>query len=297
MANLFNEAAKAIAGWWIAPDSPLTGVLMAAIEMVLLLVTVYIILFVGKRIIRGVARRRMRKDPDAGKIAKIKTVQSVATSVFKYTIYFLGAATALDILGLGVTASSLLATAGIGGLAVGFGAQSLIKDVISGAFLLFERQYVVGDTVEMASVEGVVEEITLRVTHVRGFRGELIIIPNGQINQVVNHSRGESLAVVNVEIPFEQDLEAAYASIRRAGEAARARSEDMLEAPNISGVTGVQNSIATVRVTCRTKPSAQWRVEWLLQSCIMDQFIKDGIRPPYPHMVHEGTYPGEDIQE
>jgi len=147
MANLFDEAAKAIAGWWTAPDSPMTGVLMAAIELALLLVTVYVILFVGKRIIRGVARRRMGKDPDAGKIAKIKTVQSVATSVFKYTIYFLGAATALDILGLGVTASSLLATAGIGGLAVGFGAQSLIKDVISGAFLLFERQYVVGDTV------------------------------------------------------------------------------------------------------------------------------------------------------
>ena len=289
MGNLINDVSAAIANWWTTADAALIGILTVCLKLVLIIISVYAVILAGKRVIKVLVKKRLKTEKDAANIAKIRTVQSVATSVLKYVAYFFGAATALDALGLGVTAGSLLATAGIGGLAIGFGAQSLIKAVISGAFLLFERQYVVGDTVEMASIKGVVEAMTLRVTHVRGFKGELIIVPNGQIVQVVNHSRGESLAVVNVELAYEQDLNAAFASIKRAGERARADNVNMLEAPNISGVTNVTNSIASVRVTCRVNPSTQWGVEWLLQSYIKDQFIKDGIKPPYPHLVPVGV--------
>lgn len=285
MGNLVNDVSSAITKWWTSADTGIISIVTACLKLVLIVAAVYIVILIGKRIIKVIAKRRLKNEKDAGNIAKVRTIQSISTSVFKYAVYFFGIATALDALGLGVTASSLLATAGIGGLAVGFGAQSLIKDIISGAFLLFERQYVVGDTVEMAAVKGVVEAITLRVTHVRGFRGELIIVPNGQIVQVVNHSRGESLAVVNVELAYEQDLDSAFASIGRAGMRARADNQDMLEMPKISGVTNVTNSIATVRVTCRVSPSKQWDVEWMLQSYIKDQFIKDAIKPPYPHLV------------
>ncbi|MFZ5973845.1 MAG: mechanosensitive ion channel family protein [Bacillota bacterium] len=289
MGNLVNDVSAAITKWWTSADTGLISILTACLKLVLIIVSVYFVILLGKRVIKIIVKKRLKNEKDAGNIAKIRTIQSVATSVLKYVAIFFGVATALDALGLGVTASSLLATAGIGGLAVGFGAQSLIKDVISGAFLLFERQYVVGDTVEMASIKGVVETITLRVTHVRGFRGELIIVPNGQIVQVVNHSRGESLAVVNVELAYEQDLDAAFASIDRAGSRACADNANMLEMPKISGITNVTNSIATVRVTCRVNPSKQWEIEWLLQSYIKDQFIKDGIKPPYPHLVPVGV--------
>lgn len=289
MGNLINDVSLAIAKWWKTADAGLITIVTVCLKIVLIVASVYAVILAGKCVIKAIVNKRLRHEKDAGNIAKVRTIQSVATSVLKYVAYFLGAATALDALGLGVTAGSLIATAGIGGLAVGFGAQSLIKDVIAGAFLLFEKQYVVGDTVEMASIKGVVEGITLRTTQVRGFKGELITVPNGQIVQVVNHSRGESLAVVNVELAYEQDLDEAFASIRRAGNRACEDNANLLEDPNISGITNVTNSIANVRVTCRVKPSTQWEVEWLLQSYIKDQFVLDGIRPPYPHLVPVGV--------
>ncbi len=108
-----------------------------------------------------------------------------------------------------ISTTSLLATAGIGGLAIGFGAQSLVKDIITGFFILLEDQYSVGDYIQTGSYDGVVEELGLRVTKLRAFSGELHIIPNSNIQIVTNKTRGAMRALVKVSIAYEEDIDKA----------------------------------------------------------------------------------------
>ena len=135
---------------------------------------------------------------------KRKTLAGLLKSILRYVTYFTAAINILEI--VGVKTASLLAAAGIGGLAVGFGAQNLVKDVISGFFIIFEDQYNVGDYVEAAGVAGVVDEVGLRTTRLRDFGGQFHIIPNGEIALVTNHSRGIKRALVKVKIAYEENL-------------------------------------------------------------------------------------------
>lgn len=280
-----NDTVSAISNWVNSQDQGLMSVVIALLKLVLIVVVIFLLLVISKRVINTVVKRRIKNHNDAAEIARTKTVQTLAISVVRYSLYFFGIATALDAIGLGVTASSLLATAGIGGIALGLGAQSLIQDIISGAFLLVDMVFVVGDTIETAGISGTVEAINLRVTHIRGFKGELIIVPNGQIDKVVNHSKGESIATMYIEVAYDQDLNAAFASIEKAGIRAKKDNSAMISLPEISGVVNITNSIATVRVICHVEPSMHWNVEWMMQTYIQEQFIKDGIKPPYPHAV------------
>ena len=136
---------------------------------------------------------------------KASTLAIILKSIAKYLLYFIGIVPILEI--FGINPSSILATAGIGGLAIGFGAQNLVKDVITGFFILFEDQYAVGDYIKTGEFDGIVEEIGLRVTKIRAFSGELYIIPNGNIQSVTNKCRGAMRAWVNVSIAYEEDID------------------------------------------------------------------------------------------
>jgi len=142
---------------------------------------------------------------------KRKTLASLLKSIVRYVTYFMVAMNVLEVLGINTT--SLLTAAGVGGLAIGFGAQNLVKDVISGFFLIFENQYNVGDYVEIAGVSGVVDEIGLRTTKVRDFGGQIHIIPNGEIKLVTNYSRGMMRALVNINISYEEDLNEVFSAL------------------------------------------------------------------------------------
>ncbi|NMB07427.1 MAG: mechanosensitive ion channel family protein, partial [Tissierellia bacterium] len=136
---------------------------------------------------------------------KINTLTTVLKNIIKYVFYFIGLVMVLDM--FDISTSSILATAGIGGLAIGFGAQSLVKDIITGFFILFEDQFSVGDYVKIGEYEGVVEELGVRVTKIRAFSGELHIIPNSNIQTVTNRTRGNMRALVVVTVAYEEDMD------------------------------------------------------------------------------------------
>ncbi len=187
-----------------------------------------------------------------------------------------------------INIAPLLAGAGILGLAVSFGAQSLVKDVITGFFLLVENSIAVGDVVEVAGKSGSVEKVGLRVVQLRDVNGALHIIPNGQIAVVSNMTRGWSRAVVDVGVAYDADLEHALAVFR--DEAARfAHDADWAPrldgAPEVQGVQALGDSGITVRVLLRTQPGKQWEVGREFRRRIKARLDRERIEIPYPQQT------------
>ncbi|HHY70884.1 MAG TPA: mechanosensitive ion channel family protein [Thermoanaerobacterales bacterium] len=215
---------------------------------------------------------------------KRKTLAGLLKSIVRYVTYFVAVVNILQI--FGIETASLLTAAGIGGLAVGFGAQNLVKDIISGFFIILEDQYNVGDYVETAGVSGTVDEIGLRTTKLRDFGGQLHIIPNGQITRVTNHSRGLMRALVNVSIAYEADLNRALGALEKVCAEVREKREEIVEGPTILGVSNLGPTEVVVTILARTVPMQQWSVERELRKAILKKFEKEGIEIPYPRMVY-----------
>jgi len=237
---------------------------------------------IGRRLIEGLLRPD--RVPDSWDERRVRTVLGLTRSLLRYTLYFVGT---MMVLGeLGVKTESILAGAGIIGLAVGFGAQNLVRDVITGFFILFEDQYAVGDYVTVANVTGTVEEIGLRVTKVREWTGQLHIIPNGEIKQVTNFNRGEMGVLVEVDVAYEENLTQAIDVIDRlCQEVAREKSDVVLEPPQVLGVKELGESGITLQIFGKVKPMQQWAVARELRKRIKESLDAAGIEIPYPRRV------------
>ena len=196
----------------------------------------------GRFIITRVIRRRSRKK---GIVQRTDTVRSILSSVFGYVMYFLIAAIVLAI--FGVDLGSILAAAGVVGIAIGFGAQTLVKDIISGLFIWGEGNLAVGDLVSINDLTGTVESISIRTTVMRNFNGNLYTIPNGDIRTVTNMSRGFRRAIVQVPCPYEENQERIV--------------------------------MAQVAVICPI--GEHWRVERDIRSRIKARFDREGIMMPH----------------
>ena len=180
------------------------------------------------------------------------TIAPLVRSGFTYAVYF---GTAVLILAsLGFNPMPFLAGAGILGLVIGFGAQSLINDVVSGFFILFENTYLVGDVIEAGGGKGVVEAIEFRTTKIRDGDGRVHIIRNGNVKDVINYSKEYTLAVVPVDIAYGADLPWVFAMLREAGARVRAENPDVLDDTQIDGITGFGATTMTVRTSTRVKP-------------------------------------------
>jgi len=214
---------------------------------------------------------------------KRKTLASLIKSIVRYVAYFMAAMNILEILGINTT--SLLTAAGVGGLAVGFGAQNLVKDVISGFFLIFEDQYNVGDYVEIAGVSGIVDEIGLRTTKIRDFGGQFHIIPNGEIKLVTNYSRGMMRALVNISISYEDNLDEVFKVLEEVCQQVKEKRKDILEGPTVLGISNLGPSEIVVSILARTEPMQQWIVEREIRRAVLEKFSEEGIEIPYPRMV------------
>lgn len=215
---------------------------------------------------------------------RVNTLSGLAKSMLKYTIYFVGGVIVLD--ELGVPTTSILAGAGVLGLAVGFGAQNLVWDVLSGFFILFEDQFAVGDYVKIAGAEGTVQEIGLRVTRVQIWTGEIHIIPNGLIDHVVNYSRSGMGVLLEVPVALETNLDQAIDIINNVcHEMAEEKSEEVVDEPQVLGVTGLDSSGATIMVFGTVAPMKQWAYGRELRKRIKGAFDHEGIEIPYPHRV------------
>lgn len=214
---------------------------------------------------------------------RIDTMKGLAKSILTYVTYFIAFTAIIKFFGIEIM--GLIATAGIGGLAIGFGAQNLVRDIITGFFILFEEQFGVGHYVEINGVSGIVEEMALRVTKVRDFNGDLHIVPNGEISKVTNKSNGKMRALVEVSIAYEEDIDNAIAVLKKASEKLSAENEEIVEGPTVLGVSRLENSYVAISVVAKTLPMEQWAVERLMRKTFKEAFDKAGIEIPYPKTV------------
>jgi len=217
-----------------------------------------------------------------------RTLAIILKSVLRYGVDFFAAMSILPLFDIQPT--SILAGAGIVGLAVGFGAQNLVRDIITGFFILYEDQFSVGEYIATAGVSGVVEELGLRVTKLRDFGGEVHIIPNGAIDKVTNFSRGKMRALVKIGVAYEEDVDRVRAVLEEvAQEAARDLADKIEEGPTVLGITDFGPSEVVFSVLAKTKPMEQWAVERELRRRIKLAFEREGIEIPYPkHVIFQG---------
>lgn len=222
---------------------------------------------------------RFRKDEK-----KSGTLLGILKSVIKYAVYIIMGISILET--LDIPTQPILATAGLGGIAIGFGAQSLVRDVFTGFFILFEDQYAVGDYVTIKAVTGTVEDIGLRITRIRSFNGELHIIPNGEIKEVTNVSRGNSLAIVDVMLAYESDYEKAIEILSNTAAAYFEKNKDKAaEKPEVLGIIRLGESELVIRTIVKTVTLQHWKVERELRMNMLEALKKEGIQMPYPKRV------------
>lgn len=218
---------------------------------------------------------------------RANTLAEISKNIMKYLIYFIGIMAVLDMF---INTNSILATAGIGGLAIGFGAQSLVKDVITGFFILLEDQYALGDHVQIEGYEGIIEELGVRVTKIRSFDGELHIIPNGNIQIVTNKNRGDMRALVEISVAYEEDIENVMRVLEGVCKKV-AKNENITSGPVILGVNNLANSGVIIGVSAFSKPLGQWDVQRLLRREIKEALQRENIEIPYNKIEIVG---GED---
>jgi small conductance mechanosensitive channel len=262
--------------------------LLSALSRLGMILLIVLLASAGYGIAAKVIRTTLIPRPGAAnyerKIQRSKTMVPLLRSVSRYLIYFVAGVAVLQ--QLGIDATAIVASAGVVGLAVGFGAQTLVKDLISGFFLLFEGLIAVGDVITVGEHTGEVEAIGIRVTQVRKLSGELRIIPNGEITSFGHLKRDFSRAVVNVGLAYEQDHEAGLGVLASAARAWAAQHGDLaLDAPDVQGIVDFGASECTARVIVKVKAGEQWGAERSLRGAIKRAFDDAGVEMPFPRQV------------
>lgn len=215
---------------------------------------------------------------------RARTIGSVLKSFTSVTVLSIAVVEVLD--QLGVNIAPLLASAGIVGVALGFGAQNLVKDFLSGIFMILEDQYGVGDIIDLGEASGTVEAVGLRVTTLRDYQGTVWYFRNGTVTRVGNKSQDYAVALVELPLAHAADIDLAS---RVALEAATTTvdsaplREEVLAPPQVAGVSKVTADTVTLRITVTVRPGRQWGVERALSQRILQSFEEHGIEAPYPH--------------
>lgn len=220
---------------------------------------------------------------DPRREARAKSISTVLTSTIVVTIWTIAIITILS--AIGIELAPLIAGAGIAGVALGFGAQSLVKDCITGFFMLAEDQYGIGDVVDLGEATGVVEEISLRTTVLRGLDGTVWHVPNGVVQRVGNKSQLWSVALIDVDVAYETDLVRARELLHRAASEVCEREEfagHVLESPTVLGVETLGADGITLRMTVKVEPGTQWALQRAIREHVKTVFDRASIEIPFP---------------
>lgn len=243
------------------------------------------------------------EDEDTGSLSyrekRAQTISGLLKGVGRIVIIIFAVILTLDTF---INIGPLLAGAGIVGLAVSFGSQSLVKDVIAGFFILMEHQFDIGDVIQVAGLSGGVEKMTLRAVTLRDLDGTVHIVPNGQIATVSNRTRGWSRAVLDIGVGYGSDVDTALDILRdevRAFAADSAWGYKLDGPPEVVGVQGLGDNAVTIRVMLRTRPGMQWEVGREFRRRAKIRLDAEGIEIPFPqrtvHVRHHGPgRPGDD---
>jgi small conductance mechanosensitive channel len=271
------------AGAWF-----LTSGLQILLIVILSLVALRATRFFSVRILSALQKRK--DDPEYQK--RTETLSSIIRYILTTTIIIVAF---IMIMGeFGIEIGPILAAAGIVGLAVGFGAQSLVKDVISGFFILLEDQIRVGDVVEIAGKGGLVERINLRMTVLRDLAGNVHYVPNGNVDLVTNMTKEFSRFVFDIGVAYREDVDEVIQVIKEVDEDLRNDPEykdDILEPIEILGLDQFADSAIIIKARTTTKPIKQWRVSREFNRRLKKKFDEKDIEIPFPHIT---LYPGKD---
>lgn len=266
---------------WITSGAMWRTVGLAAVRIAAILLIGRIIeLVVHKSIDRMMIEREMKHTSHT---RRVLTVGKLLKNITSYLIYFIGAL--LILAEFHVNLAPLLAGAGVISLAIGFGAQSLVKDIITGFFIILEDQFAVGDVIQTGTFKGTVEMIGLRTTRIKSWTGELHIIPNGMINEVTNFSMNNAIAVVDIAIAYEEDIERAISIMKQVVTQESLHLEHVTGVPEVLGVQTLGPSQVTLRVTVECKPNTQAPVARALNGIIKKAFEEHKIELPYPKLI------------
>ncbi|MBM4309924.1 MAG: mechanosensitive ion channel family protein [Deltaproteobacteria bacterium] len=228
--------------------------------------------------------QRFGDGPASEKVKRIKTLSAIISTAIKVTVYT--SATIMVVAECGVAIGPLLAGAGIAGLAIGFGAQSLVKDVISGFFIILEDQIRVGDVVNIAGAGGMVESVNLRTIRLRDVEGRVHIVPNGLIEVATNFTREWSRALVEIGVDYKEDVDRVIGVLREVGEGMRSDPDFkdlILEPMTVQGLDSFGDSSVNIRIFFKTLPIKQWDVAREFRKRIKKAFDEHGISIPFPH--------------
>ncbi|MBQ6820457.1 MAG: mechanosensitive ion channel family protein [Clostridium sp.] len=254
-------------------------IITKGLSLILLVITVYLIIKIGNKLIdkfvTNQANSRLSFSMDK---QKALTVGGILKSTLKYGVYIAAAAI--------IIGSTFQVSAGVLsaiGFVVGIGAQSLVKDVINGFFIIFEDQYGVGDYISIGEFSGVVDNIGIRSTVLRDFSGDIHNFPNGSITEVTNHSRGDMRFIVDVEIAYEEDIDNTIKIIEKTcKDFEESNKEDLRGEIEVLGAISLNASGVTIRAVGKSKPMSQWKLERELRKDIKFALDKAHIEIPYP---------------
>lgn len=270
----------------------LDWLLKSGVHILFILILALIALKLSKLLSKRLVHLVVRQKEDVEFQKRTQTLVSIVWHAASLGILLVAAMMVLK--EFGVEIGPILAAAGIAGLAVGFGAQSLVKDVISGFFILLEDQLRVGDVVQIAGKTGLVEKISLKTTILRDLSGNVHYVPNGQIDVVTNMTKEFSRYVFDIGVAYREDVDEVMEVIKEVDEELRndpAFKDDILEPIEIMGLDQFADSAVIIKARTTTKPIQQWRVGREFNRRLKKKFDERNIQIPFPHLT---LYMGQD---
>jgi small conductance mechanosensitive channel len=247
--------------------------------------------YILTRLLRAFARKtadlQMRKLPSGIRVQQVRTLGTVLTGLGVFVILFVAALWVLKVIGVNLV--PVLASAGIAGLAIGFGAQTLVKDFINGFFILLENQYDIGDTIRIAGVKGTVEKMSLRMTALRDDDGTLHLVPNSAVQIVSNTTRGWAQLALRVAVAYNEPSDKVIQLLQQIGEGVQhdpAYAGDLVSDIQVPGIDRVGNGEAEYLMLVKTRPNKQFALSRELRRRIKQCFEKNGIQPAGPGRIY-----------
>lgn len=256
----------------------------------LIMITVVIIISaLAMKMVSSFTGKSIDKAMEKGDDPKAKsfiTFMTLLRSISRYAIYFIAFCIIINQLGYGSVLSNIITAAGVGALVISLGAQSVISDMIAGAFILFEHQFSVGDYVQINEYSGTVSAMAMRCTYLDTWKGERIIIPNGQIKTVINYSGKFNMAIVDVPTPYEADSEKVKAILQEeADRYYEANRKICYDKPQVLAISSFDESAVIMTVQMKAKGRNHFTIQRDLKLAIKKRFDKEGISIPYNQIV------------
>ena len=247
------------------------------------LVVIVVWVLIGMLLSHLTKRAILRKFAKQSANRRGDTLGHLTASTVKVLIWFIVLLLIIGELGFDIT--PLLATAGILGLAIGFGAQNLVRDVISGFFIIMDNRYNLGETIEVSGFRGTVKAMNLRTTTVENFMGSLMVLNNGNISQVINWSRRDTVALVDFGVDYATDLNKLVQIMPEFLQSLHENNEDIIEEPSFLGVTELADSSINLRIMAKTKNGKHWATERNIRRELVPYLNRNDITIPFPQIV------------